>query len=56
MGREEARGGDSEGVRRVYCEKGWMSEEDNIYKSYTLCEKEIVFQFFFFFWKTSYRK
>ena len=42
----------------VYCEKCWMSErkyffprleEDNIYRSYALCVREIVFQFFFFF-------
>ena len=26
-------------------------EEDNIYRSYALCEREIVFQFFFFFGK-----
>ena len=26
-------------------------EEDNIYRSYALCVREIVFQFFFFFGK-----
>ena len=67
MGREEARRGDSEGVRREKKrkkEKKWDSllwemlnewkkiffprlEEDNIYRSYALCERDIVFQFFF---------
>ena len=26
-------------------------EEDNIYRNYVLHEREIVFHFFFFFWK-----
>ena len=67
MGREEAKGGDSEGVKREKKyreEKKWESllwerlnerkktffpriENDNIYRSYALCEREIVFQFFF---------
>ena len=47
MGREEARGGDSEGVRREKKQR----EEDNIYRNYALHEREIVFQFFFFFGK-----
>ena len=68
MGREEAKGGDNEGVKREKKqkeEKKWESllwerlnewkkiffprlEEDNIYRSYALCERDIVFQFFFF--------
>ena len=64
MGREEARGGDNEGVRREKKQREdekwesllWerlnernkiffpRSDKDNIYRSYVLCEKEIVFQ------------
>ena len=64
MGREEVRGGDSEGVKRekktkegeevrefIVRKAKWAkenifsrSEEDNIYRSYALCEREIVFQ------------
>ena len=32
------------------------SEEDNIYRNYASDERETVFQIFFFFWNTIYRK